>query len=60
MVFLLEGPPEERVFFGVHATIGAEFRQDSFGYFVEVHPSIAFVGYVQPYLRTRVGLNYYF
>lgn len=43
MVFIFEGPPEERVFFGVHGTIGAEFRQDAFGCFMEVQPSVAFV-----------------
>lgn len=63
MVSLLNLPPDAEyppVFFGVHGTVGVEYRRDALGYFLEVQPGLGFLDASQRYLRTRLGVNVYF
>ena len=63
MIVLLNLPPDAEypaVFFGAHGTIGAEYRQDSLGYFLEAQLGLGFLDASQRYLRTRFGVNVYF
>lgn len=63
MVVLLNLPPDAEyppVFFGLHGTIGAEYRREPLGYFLEIQPGLGFLDASQRYLRTRFGVNYYF
>lgn len=63
MIILLSQPPDSEyppVFFGLHGTVGAEYRQASLAYFLEVQPGLGFLDASQLYLRTRFGVNFYF
>ena len=60
MIILLNLPEEAEypdIFFGIHGTIGAEFKQETFTYYIEAQPGLGFLDSSQIYLRVRTGIN---